>query len=280
MFLGADADDTNAVAGVAVLLLWVRVFYLLRVFPDTAYLVSMITYIILDMRFFLLALFLAVCAFANAYYILGRNSEEDNFSGDNAWQAFIYSYRTGYGDFDVEGFGTRDEILIWIIWFINTIIIAIILLNLVIAIMGDTFGRVQETQEATKLKEYASIMRESEFLFTRSSFFRKTKYIIVIEPNKSDEDDQGDWQGKLIELKKKLNSCVSKNKTILKNFQKRMAKSIDNDLREKLKPTEDRLNQVVDTFGTKIAKGLESSLGGTNPEYMLHRLQAANQRPI
>jgi len=234
----------NAFAGFAVFLLWVRLFYLLRVFESTAYLVSMITAIIIDMKYFMLALLVAILAFGNAYFILGRNSEEDNFTGNNIWEAFIYAVRTGLGDFNVDGFGTSDELLIWIIFFINTIIVVIIVLNLVIAIMGDTFGKVQETQEATKLQEFASIIRENEFLISRTRLFKHCKYIIVIAPNKSEDQDDGDWQGRLIELKKKLTLSIKKNQDEFGLYNKKVMKTIDSNVKEKLKPSEDRLMQV------------------------------------
>ena len=153
-FTQCNVNDIIAIACVAVLVLWFRLFYLLRVFKETAYLISMIQAIIIEMKYFVLALAIAIIAFANTFFILGRNSPDGaNFSGNTIWDAFIFSYRMGLGDFDTSGFGTTDEGLIWVLWFLNTLIILIILLNLVIAIMGDTFDRVQETQESTMLQE-------------------------------------------------------------------------------------------------------------------------------
>ena len=46
----SDFDDLNAVACVAVLILWFRLFYLFRLFSRTAALISMIQAIVLEMR--------------------------------------------------------------------------------------------------------------------------------------------------------------------------------------------------------------------------------------
>jgi hypothetical protein len=100
----------------------------------------MIIEIISDMRYFVVVLMLAVLAFGNSFYILGRNdTNSPPFSGATFPLAFIMSWRMGTGDFDTTTFGTRDEVLIWILWFLNTLIINIIFFNLVIALMGDTF---------------------------------------------------------------------------------------------------------------------------------------------
>ena len=61
--------------------------------------------------------------------------------------ALIYSFRTGLGDFDTEGYGIPHEALIWIIFLLEAILIQIVLLNLLIAIMGDTFAKVSEIGE-------------------------------------------------------------------------------------------------------------------------------------
>ena len=52
------------------------------------------------------------------------------------------------GDFDTgEGFGKEYRWMVWIIFLLTTLFIMIIMLNLLIAIMGDTFGQVKENEE-------------------------------------------------------------------------------------------------------------------------------------
>ena len=187
-----------------------RAFYLLRVFSETAYLISMVQAIIVDMKYFALALFIAIVAFANTFFILGKNSDdgEDKLAGNNIWKAFVFAYKMGLGDVDTGTFDTGDQVLIWVLWFINTLIILIILLNLVIAIMADTFDRVQETQESTMLQEFASIMRENEFMFDRMRVFKDTRYIIVIQPETAEGGTISSWEGKLNQLKRLLGKWV------------------------------------------------------------------------
>jgi hypothetical protein len=246
-------DDLNAVSSIAVLVLWFRLFYLLRVFSETAYLISMIQAIILEMKYFVLALLIAILAFANTFYILGRNDEE-NFAGENVWDAFIFSYKMGLGDFDTDGFGTVDEGLIWTLWFLNTFIILIILLNLVIAIMGDTFDRVQETQESTMLQEFASIMRENEFIVSRKRIFKGIKYMVVVQPEKAEGGVTTSWEGKLNQLKRFLEDSSEKHIVHLRKMEKKMEKMIEFGLEEKLKPLEDKVNQKITSLEFRLQK--------------------------
>lgn len=190
--------DINAVSSVAVIIMWFKMFYFLRIFKATAHLIRMIIEIIMDMKWFIIVLFLSIIGFANAFFILARNSPGDWFPGNTFMRSFLFSYRMGLGDFVTDLFaGHPDETLIWVLWFLNTLIILIILLNLVIAIMADTFDKVQETAENSMLQEYAAMIRENEFLFSRSKVFKKSKYIIVIKEETAEGGAGGSWEGKL-----------------------------------------------------------------------------------
>jgi len=203
-FSDASFRDTNRLAAISVLVLYFKLFYFLRIFSATAYLVRMIIEIMLDMKFFVGVLILATAAFGNAFYILGRNSsdEDGNLAGDNYIDAFLFSYKIGLGDFSTDGFNTKDEEMLWIFFLLNSMIILIILLNLLIAIMGDTFDRVQETQENSMFKELASMILENEFLFSRIKEFSHAKYILVIEPEKVEGVRNINWEGKITQLRK------------------------------------------------------------------------------
>ena len=49
------------------------------------------------------------------------------------------------GDFNTDAFGEKYVWLVWIMFIVSTLLIMIILLNLLIAIMGDSFANVQMT---------------------------------------------------------------------------------------------------------------------------------------
>mmetsp|Transcript_24760 Transcript_24760/g.21981 ORF Transcript_24760/g.21981 Transcript_24760/m.21981 type:complete len:209 (-) Transcript_24760:97-723(-) len=208
----------------------------------------MIIEIIKDMTFFVGVLMIATIAFANAFYILGRNSAPDpNLAGENFLDAFIFSYKMGLGDFITDGFGTRDEEFLWIFFLLDSLIILIVLLNLVIAIMGDTFDRVQETQENSMLKELTNMIRENEFLFSRSRAFKKAKYIVVIEPEKAEGGGNISWEGKLNQLKTFIEESSQKHIEHLKKLQGEVENIAGTALEDKLKPAEDRINHKLTT---------------------------------
>lgn len=149
---GIPSETIRPISAIAILFMYAKMFYFLRIFGTTAAIVRMIIEISADMKIFLLTVLIAIIGFANAFYILALNSDGDPFTGSNFLYAIIYSYRTGLGDFLTDDFGsTRDEALIWVVFLINTLIIFVLLLNMLLAIMGDTFDRVQETAENSML---------------------------------------------------------------------------------------------------------------------------------
>lgn len=101
------------------------------------------------MYVFLLTLLIAVFGFAHSFYILQLNYKDNpNFVGDNYFKALIYAYRAGLGDFVLDDVTEEDALLFWFIFILNTLVIVIVLLNALIAIMGDTFDRVKDSETA------------------------------------------------------------------------------------------------------------------------------------
>ena len=58
-------------------------------------------------------------------------------------------YRIAYGDFDPDGYTTTE----WLMFLLASIIMPLILLNLLISIISDTYGRVQENSVASDYLE-------------------------------------------------------------------------------------------------------------------------------
>lgn len=60
------------------LLLWMKLFYFFRIFQSTGYLIRIIIEVVIDMRHFLLILFLTIMAFGDAMRNISYTEEEQN----------------------------------------------------------------------------------------------------------------------------------------------------------------------------------------------------------
>ena len=161
--------------------MWIKLCYFGTIFLNTAWIVRMIFSVAFDMGHFLLVFSIMVLAFAKTNFILAKNGSP-RFSGENFWFGIKDSYRTGIDDFRTDNYeSNRDEILVRVIWPMNTFLIFIVLLNMLIAIINHTFERVHESIFNNLLKELSILMVETELLVSRERLFSNKKYLIIIE---------------------------------------------------------------------------------------------------
>jgi hypothetical protein len=150
---------------------------------------------------------LANFAFANAFFLLdggrtGTIGSEDRITGDNWFETLIYTYLTGLGEFNADDYaGTTHSGFLYLYFILCTILVQIVLLNLLIAIMGDTFDRVQEQRHESQLKEKCRLISENWYWLNQKKTFKRTKYITVANLESADGTNSSSWEGKLANLK-------------------------------------------------------------------------------
>ena len=116
--------------------------YFLRIFEGTGYLINMLIEVIIDMRYFMVVLIITIVAFGNSYYTISEANDADN-KFLNSWvQAILFSYELAIGNWDLTGMGNKAEVFIWILFVLCTVFNMVIMLNLLIAIISETYDRV------------------------------------------------------------------------------------------------------------------------------------------
>ena len=111
------------------------------------------------MKVFFVILFYSTIAFTFIFYLRDTAISFSEF--------LTVSYRLNLGDFDADYTDPFD----WIIFFLATVINPLIMLNLLISIMGDTYGRVQETNDIANYQELTEMIIEIEKLM----FWKKSQ---------------------------------------------------------------------------------------------------------
>ena len=130
----------------------------------------------------------------------------------------------------------------------------VVLLNLVISIMGDTFDRVQETQELSKLRELTQMIKENEFIFSREKYFKKIKYIIAIHLEKAEGVKPISWEGKLNQLKNYIDRTSKENMICLTKFKEEIERSTSVIFKEKQKLIEAEYEAYLSEFSSRFDK--------------------------
>jgi hypothetical protein len=128
------------------LLVWLKFLYFLRIFTATSYLIRIIIEVIIDIRHFLLVLLLTFVAFGDAFYAINTSNETEFIDGGYFF-GIIYVYTMSLGGFDTSTFGNTAVWMMWVLFILCTVLNMIIMLNLLIAIISESFARINELKE-------------------------------------------------------------------------------------------------------------------------------------
>ena len=115
---------------VASLLMWLKIFYFLRIFRRTGFFVNMLIKVFFGIAIFLALYILILCAFTSSFYIMAND-------GNGFIYQLNYTYLLGLGEFDMEwdsNFVTPK--MAHLTFLVATLLILIVMLNLLIAIVS------------------------------------------------------------------------------------------------------------------------------------------------
>lgn len=107
-FIEVNYTTGKNVAAIASFLIWLKMFYFLRIFHPTAAFIRMITEVMKDISIFTMMLVLALLAFGNGFFILDGASTDvikTRAMGKDFWQAFAFTYQSGLGEFTNDDYG-------------------------------------------------------------------------------------------------------------------------------------------------------------------------------
>lgn len=163
-----------------------------RIFSKTRYMINLLIEIFKDIRSFVILLFYTTFAFSIMFYANEENS--DLKFGDY----LSSSYTINLGAFETDNYDSLQ----WLIFCLATLVNPIIMLNLLIAILGDTFSNVQDNMIVADKKELAEVILDIESLMYWRRKFNLKSFIQICSEEESEKMDT--WNGKTRELKERL----------------------------------------------------------------------------
>jgi len=152
-----DKYTMRTIGAYACFLMWLKMFYWMSLFESTAYYVKLIKQTIADCMTFMLMILIILLAFANFFLIINLNMLGDEvkddpyistYLGNQSIDALIAAYFMSLGDFayDVYSAGP-NKTSAWVMFLLATFLNCVVFMNMLIAIMGETFGAVTEKSE-------------------------------------------------------------------------------------------------------------------------------------
>ena len=144
----------------AVILMWSKIFYWMNISTSYSFYIKLIKATIQDIGIFASILIVLFMMLANVLMILNDRRYEDVKFVQEIFSlpfldAFMNQYMLALGEFDIENYGQNhnNDVEVWLLFILSTFGSQILFLNMLIAVMADTFERVKEMQKESALKE-------------------------------------------------------------------------------------------------------------------------------
>jgi Ion transport protein len=138
----AKAKAVRTVYSFAAVIMWIRFLYFFRIFRNTGYYIKMLVQVMFDIRYFIFIFVLTIFSFAHAWFIYLKNNEDGPVLV-SVNDALKYVYKIALGDFDTEIYGSYYQQISWLFFILATFILQIVLINLLISIVADTFSTIK-----------------------------------------------------------------------------------------------------------------------------------------
>lgn len=144
--------------------MWFKFLYFFRIFKSFGYLTRLIIIVINDMKTFLFVMFFTIVAFSDSLLTLSNGNHENERFVTSYGDSIIYTYRIILGDFNVEDFDGCGTAVVYALFILCTLFNTIVMLNLLIAIISETFSHVKENASNASYQEMASMISENSYL--------------------------------------------------------------------------------------------------------------------
>lgn len=139
-----DEESERILQAIGVFFMWFKFLYFFRIFKNFGYLTRLIIIVINDMKTFLFVMFFTIVAFSDSLLTLSNGNPDDKKFVTGFGDSIIYTYRIILGDFNVDEFGDCGTELVYALFIMCTVFNTIVMLNLLIAIISESFSAVKE----------------------------------------------------------------------------------------------------------------------------------------
>jgi hypothetical protein len=164
-----------------------------------------------EMTNFLIILAIVIFGFAESFWLLSYPRGDLTFG--NARDALINTYFLVFGQFPSDIESTRSKELFYVLVVAFSLIVIILMLNLLIALLNDSYAKVRDVGEAQwRFDQARIILEESNVLENFYFSFRpELPYIHIIKRSEKEEDKTKD-----AETAARIDDLTKKVETLLK----------------------------------------------------------------
>ena len=171
------------------LISWVRALSYLRVFQKTRVFIALLVQVMIDMIPFMIVLIGALLGFTFSYRALTRYSFNASIK---------HNYRVMFGDFDTDDYTNAE----WFFFIFSSCLMTLIMLNMLIAIMSDTYAKVMGSIVPSDYQELNNMILEMEEILIWNRNEGEAKFLHFA--HYLEKREEAEWEGQVQALMKKL----------------------------------------------------------------------------
>eukprot|EP00347_Sterkiella_histriomuscorum_P003632 403363541 len=211
-------DSLAIIKVLVVCLTFLKISFFLRIYDGFSFLVSMMAAVFVDLKYFIGFFIIFILQFGIIFAILFDATSIDEYSGIGIVGYFMMAFRTSSGDFNVDSYKDQSQALViisWTIWVIAVFLLNIMFMNFIIAVISESYEKVMQKLIAESYRVKVQMIVERELHFTEQdlcSCYLYPKYLILRRPVSSEQNDQGEWQGFVKDIKQTIKSSASKQR--------------------------------------------------------------------
>jgi WD40 repeat protein len=206
----------DEVLAVLTLISFVRGMSYFRIFESTRYLINLVFEVFKDMTAFLALLIYCTLSYCFINMIFSRTRKlEPEQEPPGFEDSLSAAYKMNFGDF-----GDPSSITEWFVVTLMMLINPIVMLNLLISILGDTYSRVQENSAIADMKELLEMIIEVEQLLYWRKNIGSQKYFQMLLSKESEEEIDDPLDAKLKILGRKVDFIKAETKTYVSRLDK------------------------------------------------------------
>lgn len=209
-------NAVRIIAAFSLFILWMKMFDWLRLFEATSFYIKLVTAVFYDMSSFMLLFFTGMAMFGSSMYMLQLSSTSQIDTvikaqiGHFFLDTLVNQYLISLGEFDFEGFQEHPQrYLCWVLFSFSTFFTQIVMLNMLIAIMANTYEYIVDRKAQFALDNKMSIMSDYYSVIHRTDEPQdEHNYLFIVTPMSSFSDEGKDWQCGFSYMKKNIDQKI------------------------------------------------------------------------
>ncbi|OMJ69061.1 hypothetical protein SteCoe_33314 [Stentor coeruleus] len=203
-------DGADFLVALVIFFAWIRGVSYFRVIKGTRYYINLLYQTIIDVIPFFTIFLYTTIAFSLIFSRLGHLE-------DSYYSVLTLTWEMNVGGFDSSNFSE----LYYLAFFIYMLLNPITMLNLLIAIMNDTFSKINDGLVVADSMELAQIIFEGEFAYFKNRNRTDKVYIHICKARQNSSED-GETIAYLKRLKRCLCEKIERTDARIENLEKSM----------------------------------------------------------